>query len=466
MTVRWLWVAALLMAVVSVRAQDAPSPRQLAFREIYKELVEINTANSVGDTQRAAEAMAVRLRAAGLPADDVRVLSSGPRKGNLVARLRGTGGRGPILLLAHLDVVEAKREDWTSDPFTLQEIDGVFRGRGTVDDKSMAASFVANLIEYVKEGFRPARDIILALTADEELSNSPHNGVRWLLQNHRALVEAEIAINEGGGGTLRAGKPVRNSVQLAEKLYQSYQLEVTDRGGHSAAPRRDNPIYRLSRGLARLADYEFPVRLNAVTRAYFERIRATEEGEVADAIRALLAGNMHERVLAPLTSQPNLNAQIRTTCVATVVEAGHAENALPQTARATVNCRVLPDQSVGDVEKTLVRIVDDPRIKVTALGQAVTSPASPPNIEVMEAVTQLSEAMWPGVPVILTMSGGYTDNRWLRNAGIPAYGVSGLFSDPGKSGVHGRNEQVGVKELYDSKEFLYRLVKRLAGPKP
>jgi acetylornithine deacetylase/succinyl-diaminopimelate desuccinylase-like protein len=461
---RWLCIAALLVAATPVPAQDL-SPRLQAFREIYKELVEINTTDSAGDTTRAAEAMAVRLRAAGVAAHDIQVIGAAPRKGNLVARLQGSGAQRPILLVAHLDVVEAKREDWAFDPFTLQEVDGVFRGRGTVDNKAMAASFVANLAEYAKEGFRPDRDIILALTADEELSNSPYNGVRWLLQNHRALIDAELAINEGGGGTLRNGKPVRNAVQLAEKLYQSYQFEATARGGHSAAPRRDNPIYRLSRGLARLADYEFPIRLNAVTRAYFERVRATEEGEVADAIRALLAGNMHEKAMAPLANLPQLNAQIRTTCVATLVEAGHAENALPQTARATVNCRVLPDQSVSDVEKTLVKVLDDPQIKVKALGQAVLSPPSPPNIAVMEAVTQFSEEMWPGVPVILTMSGGYTDNRWLRGAGIPAYGVSGLFSDPGKSGVHGLNEQVGVKELYDSKEFLYRLVKRLAGGK-
>lgn len=461
---RWLGAAALFLVAGTAYAQDALSPRLQAFREIYKELVEINTTDSVGDTTRAAEAMAVRLRAAGVPAHDIQVLGSAPKKGNLVVRLRGTGARKPLLLIAHLDVVEAKREDWAFDPFTLQEVDGFFRGRGAVDNKAMAASFVANFAEYAKEGYRPERDIILILTADEELSNSPHNGVRWLLQNHRALIDAELAINEGGSGTLRDGKPVRNAVQLAEKLYQSYRLEVTDRGGHSAAPRPDNPIYRLARGLARLGDYEFPIQLNAVTRAYFERVRATEQGAVAEAIGALLAGNLQEA--AVLSKNPQLNAQLRTTCVATVVEAGHAENALPQTARATVNCRVLPDQSVSDVEKTLVKVIDDPQIKVTPIGQTVLSPPSPRNVEVLEAVTQLSEEMWPGVPVMLTMSGGYTDNRWLRGAGIPTYGVSGLFTEPGKSGVHGLNEQVGVKELYDSKEFLYRLVKRLAGGKP
>ena len=226
--------ALLLLSTVGQAAEL--SPQQRAFREIYQELVEINTTNSIGDTTKAAEAMAARLRAAGLA--DTQVLSSGPRKGNLVARLRGTGARRPILLIAHIDVVEAKREDWEFDPFKLQEVDGEFRARGVIDDKAMAAAFVANLIEYVKEGFRPDRDIIVALTADEELSNSPHDGAHWLLQNHRALIDAELAINEGGGGSLRDGRPVRMSVQLAEKVYQSYRLEVTDPGGHSAAPRR------------------------------------------------------------------------------------------------------------------------------------------------------------------------------------------------------------------------------------
>lgn len=443
--------------------QAGLSPRLQAFREIYKELVEINTTDSVGDTVRAAEAMAARLKAGGFPADDVKVLSSGPRKGNLVVRLRGTGAKKPILLIAHIDVVEAKREDWAFDPFVLREEDGFFRGRGTADDKAMAASFVANLIEYRKEGFKPDRDIILALTADEELSDSPHDGARWLLENHRTLIDAEFAINEGGGGTLRDGKPVRNSIQLAEKIYQTYRLEVTDPGGHSASGRRDSAIYRLADGLARLSRFDFPVKLNAVTRGYFERAVKTEQGEVADAIRALLAGNNDEQTLMPLTVRPPFNAQIRTTCVTTLLEAGHAENALPQTARATVNCRVLPDQAVSEVGDTLARVLNDAKITVTSVGKPVLSPPSPLNPEVMAAVEGISAEMWPGVPVIPTMSGGYTDSRWLRNAGIASYGVSGLFSDPGKSGVHGLNEQVGVKELYDSKEFLYRLVKQLAG---
>lgn len=444
-------------------AEDVLPPRLQAFRGIYRELVEINTTESAGDTLRAAEAMAARLRAGGLPAQDIQVLSPGSRKGNLIARLRGTGARRPILLIAHIDVVEARREDWAFDPFTLQEIGGFFRGRGTIDDKAMAAAFVANLIEYRKEGFRPARDIILALTTDEELSDSPHDGARWLVEHHRALIDAELAINEGGGGTLRDGKPARISVQHAEKIYQSYRLEVTDPGGRSASGRRDNAIYRLSEALARLSKFDFPVSLNAVTRGYFERIAPTERGEAADAMAALLAGRTDPAEIRALTERPAYNAQIRTTCVATLLDAGHAENALPQKARATVNCRVLPDQSVSEVEETLRRVIGDDKVTITPVGKAVLSPPSPLNPEVIAAVTSISSEMWPGTPVIPTMSGGYTDSRWLRNAGIAAYGTSGLFVDPATSGVHGLNEQVGVKELYDSKEYLYRLVKRLSG---
>jgi acetylornithine deacetylase/succinyl-diaminopimelate desuccinylase-like protein len=461
-----LLVATFLGAQALSRAHAAETrtPEQQAFIEIYRELVEINTTDSVGDTVRAADAMAARLRDGGIPAQDIQVLSSGPRKGNLVARLRGTGARRPLLLLAHLDVVEAKREDWDFDPFKLQEVDGHFRGRGAIDDKAMASIFVANMISYAKEGLRPDRDIILALTADEELSDSPHDGVHWLLQHHRDLIDAELALNEGGGGALRNGSPFRLSVQLAEKVYQTYLLEVTDRGGHSAAPRRDNPIYRLADALRAIAQFDFPPRLNAVTRAYFERMAPTETPAMADAIKALLAGRTDADVLAPLTARPDYNAQIRTTCVATMLEAGHAENALPQTARATVNCRVLPDEAVEEVARTLVRVIADEKVAVTAKGTAVLSPPSAIDPEVMQTITQLSNEMWPGVPLNAAMSGGYTDSRWVRNAGIPAYGVSGLFTDPGNNGVHGRNEQVGAKELLDSKEFLYRLVKRLAGP--
>jgi acetylornithine deacetylase/succinyl-diaminopimelate desuccinylase-like protein len=456
-------VIALLLAAgpAAVAAAQELTPRQQAFRQIYQELVEINTTDSIGDSLQAAEAMAARLKAGGLPAADVQVISSGPRKGNLVARLRGTGARKPMLLIAHLDVVEAKREDWDFDPFKLQETNGYFRARGSIDDKAMASIFVANLIEYVKDGFKPDRDIILALTADEELSDSPHDGAHYLLDHHRALIDAEFAINEGGGGALRDGKPFRLSVQHAEKVYQTYVLEVTDPGGHSASGRRDNAIYRLSEALRRLSQFDFPVGLNAVTRAFFERTAKAEAPPAAGAIKALLAGGATDAVLMPLTMRPEYNAVMRTTCVPTLLEAGHAENALPQSARATVNCRILPDQPVAEVERTLNRVVADAKVKITPKGHAVLSPASPINPEIMHAVETLAAERWPGVPTIPTMSGGYTDSRWLRGAGIPSYGVSGLFTDP-INGVHGLNEQVGVKELYDSKAFLSCLVRQLA----
>jgi acetylornithine deacetylase/succinyl-diaminopimelate desuccinylase-like protein len=461
---RALGIVALAAVLATPALAQEPGWRQQAFRQIYQELVEINTTSSAGDSVRAAEAMAAHLKAAGLPAADVQVISSGPRKGNLVARLRGTGARRPMLLIAHLDVVEARREDWSFDPFRLQEVDGYFRGRGAIDDKAMASIFVANLIEYVKEGFRPDRDIILALTADEELSDSPHDGAHYLLDHHRALIDAEFAINEGGGGALRDGKPFRMNVQHAEKVYQTFLLEVTDPGGHSASGRRDNAIYRLADALRRLGQFDFPVALNPVTRNFFAKMAAAETGAAANAIKELLAGGTDDAALMPLTIRPEYNAVMRTTCVATLLEAGHAENALPQTARATVNCRILPDQPVAEVERALSRVVADDRVKVIAKGRAVLSPASPINPDIMHAIEALAGKMWPGVPVIPTMSGGYTDSRWLRNAGIASYGVSGLFTDPVHSGVHGLNEQVGVKQLYDSKAFLYRLVKRLAAP--
>jgi acetylornithine deacetylase/succinyl-diaminopimelate desuccinylase-like protein len=465
LSMRSIAAALATIGIFAISTQTAatqePTSRQRAFRQIYQELVEINTTDLAGDSVRAAEAMAARLKAGGLPAADVQVISTAPRKGNLVARLRGSGARKPILLIAHLDVVEARREDWDFDPFKLQEVNGYFRGRGSIDDKAMAAIFVANLIEYVKEGFRPDRDIILALTADEELSDSPHDGAHYLLQHHRALIDAEFAINEGGSGVLLDGKPFRMCVQLAEKVYQSYVLQVTDPGGHSASGRRDNAIYRLADALHRLSQFDFPVGLNPVTRNFFAKVVSAESPRTANAINALLTGRTDDESIAPLTNLPQYNAVMRTTCVATLLNAGHAENALPQTARATVNCRILPDQQVVEVERTLTRVVSDAKVNVIPKGEAVLSPPSPINPAVMRAVEVISGEIWPGVPVIPIMSGGYTDSRWLRNAGIPSYGVSGLFSDPNKNGVHGLNEQVGVKELYDSKEFLYRLVKQL-----
>ena len=324
------------------------------FRDIYRELVEIDTTDDNGDTLKAAEAMAARLKAAGFPAGDIRVISTGPRKGNLVARLRGTGARKPILLLAHIDVVPAG-SGWETEPFKFTETDGYFRGRGVIDDKAMASIFLANLIEYHQQGFKPERDIIVALTTDEELAQSPHNGIKWLLENERALIDAEFALNEGGGGALRNGRPFRLAIQLAEKVYQTYVLEVTDPGGHSASPRRDNPIYRLSAALTKLSQFDFPPRLNSVTRANFARLAETETPTIAAAIKSLLAGSTDPQALAPLSNNPTYNAQMRTTCVATLLQAGQVENALPQVARATVNCRILPDEPVEDTARILTQ---------------------------------------------------------------------------------------------------------------
>jgi acetylornithine deacetylase/succinyl-diaminopimelate desuccinylase-like protein len=452
-----------LLAPGLAGADQRHPPDEARFREIYRELVEINTTESVGDTLVAAQAMSMRFLQAGWPAGDVQVLSSGPRKGNLVVRLRGNGKLRPLLLLAHIDVVEAKREDWDFDPFHLQEVGGFFRGRGAVDDKAMASIFVANLIRYRAEGYVPDRDIILALTTDEELADSPHDGTRWLLETHRSLIDADFALNEGGGGTLRNGKPVVSNIQLAEKVYRSFRFEVKDPGGHSAQPRRDNAITKLAEALVRLADYKFPARLNPVTASWLQLVTRLESPEVRASVAALAAGDNRPDVIAPLTRRAAWDNQIRTTCVATMLDAGHAENAMAQTARATVNCRLLPDEKPDDVEHALKQVVADEKVAVIPLGTVVDSPASPLSPEVMKAVEDIAADLWPGVPVVPTQSGGYTDNRWLRKFGIPAYGVSGLFSEEGKSGVHGLNEQIGVEQLFDGKEFLYRLVRRLAG---
>ncbi len=463
MVINGLISAIALSSLLASASVSQDNSNDTLFRSIYKELVEINTTESSGDTLIAANAMAKRMIDAGFPAADVQVLSSAPRKGNMVVRLRGNGAKKPMLLLAHMDVVEAKREDWAFDPFKLKESDGYFRARGALDDKAMASIFVTNLIRMRAEGLKPDRDIILALTTDEELANSPHDGARWLLENHRALIDAEFALNEGGGAKMRNGKPVSSNIQLAEKVYRSFQLEVKDPGGHSAQPRRDNAITRLAEGLVRIADYEFPARLNPVTGAYLQIITKLDAPEVRSALAALMAGDNRPEVIAPLSRRGNYNSQIRTTCVATMLEAGHAENAMAQTARATINCRLLPDENPDDVERGLKAAVKDEKIAVIPLGTIVDSPASPMSPEIIKAVEEISAELWPGIPVIPTQSGGYTDSRWLRKHGIPAYGVSGIFSEEGKSGVHGLNEQVGVKQLFEGKEYLYRLVRRLAG---
>lgn len=464
-----LVVAACLVFALSapglapLSARQNPGDRSAAdrlARDILKELVEINTTDSSGSTTRAAEAMASRLRAAGFPEADVRVLGPDPRKGNLVARLRGSGKKRPLLLLAHTDVVEARREDWSFDPFTLVERDGYLYGRGTTDMKDQAAAWITNLIRYKQEGYVPDRDVIVALTADEETGD--HNGVAWLLANHRDLIDAEIAFNEGAGGLILGGKYTQNGVQAAEKVYLSFQLEVKNPGGHSSLPVKDNAISRLAAGLSRLAAYDFPVRLNEVTRAFFERTSRLQSGRLAADMKAVTSPAPGAAVVARLSQSAFFNALMRTTCIPTRLDAGHADNALPQTARALVNCRLLPDQSPDAVRRTLVRVVADEQISVTPINQPNVSPASPLRPDVVQALEQVTEAMWPGVPVIPVMGTGATDSRALRKAGIPSYGVSGLFEEVNDNRAHGRDERIGIRQFSEEREFLYRLVKALS----
>ena len=438
---------------------------------MYSELISINTADSVGSVTRAAEAMAKRFRAAGFPDSDVQVLipPGKPTKGNLVVRLHGRAAPNaakPILLLAHLDVVAARREEWPRDPFTLTEEGGYFLGRGTADDKAMASIFVANMLRYKQENWRPDRDIILALTADEEGGDA--NGAEWLVKNHRPLIDAAYALNEGGGGTLQGKgtdvKPLFHSIQAAEKVYTDFTLTATNPGGHSSVPRPDNAIYELADALARLARFTFPVELNPTSRAFFEQTAKVEQPAIAAAMRAIAANPRDTAAAAALSRDARYSSMLRTTCVATRLAGGHAYNALPQTATANVNCRMAPTSSVDAVRATLTRVIGDTGIKITfTTGQRPDFPTSVPPIEpaVLAATTDLTKKMWGDIPVVPTMSTGATDGHYLRAAGIPTYGVSGLFSLPGETNAHGRDEKLRVKSFYEGLDFLDQLVRRL-----
>ena len=429
-------------------------------KDFLKELIEIDTTHPDGDNTAAAQAMADKLIAAGFPAEDVQVLEPAEKKGNLVARYRGRDSeRKPLLLLAHIDVVTADPADWTLPPFEFTEEDGYFYGRGTTDDKDEAAIHVANFIRLREEGYVPDRDIIVALTADEE--GGTHNGVTWLLENHRELIDAEYALNEGGGGGMRNGVHILNGVQASEKVYQSFTLETTNPGGHSSLPVKDNAIYHLADALIRIRNHDFPVSLNEVTRMFFERT-ADLGGEFEDAMRGVLQDPPDPAAVAQLSSTPMFNSRLRTTCVATELDGGHAENALPQRARATVNCRVLPGESIDAVEETLRTVIGNDDVSITRNAVATPSPPSPLTPEVLGAIESVTEEMWPGVPVVPTMSTGATDGLFLRNAGIPVYGVSGIFGDMDEPArAHGQNERILAKSYFDGQEFLYRLTKTL-----
>ncbi len=455
----------LLFSSASLCAQTTrPEGEKKLAHDIYKEFVEIQSGFTTGATTPVAEAAASRLRAAGFPDSDIFVGGANPKKANLVVRYRGTGALKPLLLLAHIDVVEAKREDWSMDPFQLIEREGFFYGRGTGDDKAQAAIWIANLIQYKKEGFKPDRDIIVALTADEE-GGGPYNGVAWLLKNHRDLIDAEFALNEGGWGEESKGKKISNDLQVSEKYVANFRLEVHNKGGHSSMPVPDNAIYRLAAALQRLSNFGFPLRTNEVTGAYFQEMARIETGPMKEDLAKASKGSQEamERLAA---ATPAWNATLRTTCVATLLEGGHAINALPQLAAATVNCRVLPEDSVDYVQTTLQRVVADDQVSVKILGEPAPGPASALRPDVVQAVGRATGAFWPGVPVVPIMVMGATDGKALRVAGIPTYGVQGIFFDRDDIRFHGRDERLGVQSFYEGQCFLYEVVKTLSKSAP
>jgi acetylornithine deacetylase/succinyl-diaminopimelate desuccinylase-like protein len=458
-----LFFAISLLAAASANAQGTrPDAEKKLAHDIYKEFIEIQSAFTTGSTTPVAEAAAARLKAAGFSDSDIFLGGANPRKFNLVVRYHGTGKLKPILLLAHTDVVEAKREDWSMDPFQLNEREGYFYGRGTGDDKAQAAIWLANLIQYKKEGFKPDRDIIVALTADEE-GGGPFNGVDWLIANHRDLINAEFALNEGGWGEIVNGKRVANYLQVAEKYVLNFRFEVRNNGGHSSLPVADNAIYHLAGALERLSQFGFPLKTNEVTKAYFQQMANIENGPLKQDLAAVAQGSQEamQRVVA---SSPTFNATLRTTCVATLLEGGHAMNALPQLAAATVNCRVLPEDSADYVLTTLRKVVADDQVSVKPLNKPDAGPVSPLRPDVMDAARRATESHWHGVAVVPNMVMGATDGRSLRIAGIPTYGIQGIFIDRDDVRFHGRDERILVDSFYEGQSFLYDLLKLLAKP--
>src|SRR5690242_15152050 len=449
--------AALFLFVFSAAAADAQitrpdSEKQLA-RDIYKQFIEIQSGFTTGSTTPVAEAAAARLKAAGFPDSDIFVGGAIPKKANLVVRYRGSGAHKPILLLAHIDVVEAKREDWSMDPFQFVERDGYFYGRGTGDDKAQAAVWIATLIRFKKEGFRPGRDIILALTADEE-GGGPYNGVEWLLQNHRDLIDAEYCLNEGGWGEMANGRKLSNDVQVSEKYVINFRLEVRNKGGHSSIPVADNAIYHLAGALQRLSTFAFPLKTNDVTAVYFQQMAKIETGSARQDLAKTAQGSQEamQRIAA---GSPTWNATLRTTCVATQLEGGHAVNALPQLAAANVNCRVMPDDSLDYILATLKKVIADDQVAIKVTNAEANSPGSALRPDLLRAMARISDSMWPGVVVLPTMSTGATDGRALRAAGIPTYGVQGFFRERDDNRAHGRDERMLVRSFYEGQTFLY-----------
>jgi len=455
-----LSVFALVIAPGALIAQRSPDER--AARALFAELIGINSTHDHGSTTLAARAVARRLLAAGFPIKDVVIAGPHPARQNLVARLHGTGARPPILLLAHLDVVEARREDWSLDPFTLTEKDGYFYGRGTSDIKDMATIYAQTMIALKRDRVPLDRDVILALTADEE--GGDDNGVQWLLANRRPLIDAAYVINGDGGDPLeRDGKVYARNVQASEKVYMDLRLAVHNPGGHSSMPVKDNAIYRLAAALTRVGAYEFPARLNEVTRAYFTRAAAAAPDTIAARMRMVGESGDTAAMRRLSAGSAWFNAVLRTTCVATRLEGGHAYNALPQLAAANVNCRMLPDERPEVVVETIRRLVADTAVQVTVFSEPKPSPPSPLVPEVLEPVDSITAAMWPGAAVVPSMETGATDGLFFRNAGIPVYGVSGVPLEEDDIRAHGQDERIRVDAFYQGLEFTMRLVRALAG---
>jgi len=461
--------SALAALTLASGALADPRPDQVAFRGLYKELVETNTTLSVGSCTVAAEKMAARLKAAGYADNDMELIvpPEHPKWGALIANLKGSDAKlKPIMLLAHIDVVEANRADWVRDPFTLIEEGGYFYARGASDDKAMASIFTDSMVRYKAEGFKPRRGLKLALTCGEETSDT-FDGVEWLIKNRPETMSAEFALNEGAGGRLNEkGERQFLGIQAGEKVYQDFTLVTTNPGGHSSRPSKDNAIYHLSGALSRLGAYDFPIAINEATRNHFAKMGPIEGGESGAAMSALAKDPTNTAAVAIVAKDASRNSMMRTTCVATMVTAGHAPNALPQKAQANVNCRILPGESIESVRGQLIKVFADDKISVTPVG--VPSPVSPPpplTKTIVAPIEKVSAKMWPGLPLVPAMSTGATDGRFTNAAGTPTYGLSGIFGDPDGGGVHGLNERVRVVSLYEGRDFLYEVVKIYATQK-
>ena len=443
-----------------------PANRQLA-RDVLRELVEIRSVHDVG-TRATAEAIARRLLANGFSAGEVQVVADEkyPHQVNVVARLKGRGRGKPVMWIGHTDVVEARPEDWSLPPFTFTEKDGWFYGRGTSDMKDQDAAIVASLIRLRQEGYVPDRDIIAAFTADEEVGLE-QDGVPWLLRAHRELVDASLVVNpDGSSGEIVDGRRTTFGVETSQKTYMTFLLETTNAGGHSSEPRPDNAIYQLAAGLTRLGQYQFPFKLNATTRLYFRQMAALESRPRSADMLAVAADEPDLAAAARLARDVTLNPILHTTCVATMLAAGHQENALPQRAQATVQCRVMPGETIEDTRTTLERVVADPAIRVALGPPVIPAPESPPSRAMLGAVERVVHSMWPGVPVIPQMAAGASDNIYTRAAGIPSYGISGAWEDFSDDRAHGRDERREVGAFYESVEFTYRLMKELGSGQP